>query len=98
MASYMRIIRVQPPEGMADRIGQQWTAFWPERLRQLPGFQHAHFGVDRATGAVTGVQVFNERPDDGTFRQLSEEFRASLGEAAPPQAPQFTVYEILAEA
>lgn len=95
---YMRIVRAQPPEGAADEIGKRWADFWPERLRKQPGFRNAHFGVDRATGAVSGVVVYDEQPDDALFRTLSEEFRNSLGPAAPPQPPEFTVYEIIAEA
>ena len=96
---YMRIIRAAPPDGAdLDEIGRRWAAFWPEKLRSQPGFRHAHFGVDRATGMINGVQVFDQRPDDGLFKQLSEEFRSGLGGNAPAQPPESTVFEIIAEA
>jgi hypothetical protein len=31
-------------------VARRWAAFWPEKLRTQPGFHHAHFGIDRATG------------------------------------------------
>ena len=94
---YMRIVRAQPPEGEADSLAQKWQAFWPERLRAQPGFRHAHFGIDRATGAIAGVTVFDNEPDDALFERLSGEFRDTLGQAGPAQPPVFTVYEIAAE-
>jgi hypothetical protein len=95
---YMRIVRAQPPEGQADAVAQHWTSFWPERLRAQPGFRHAHFGIDRATGAVSGVTVFDEQPDEALFERLMSEFRETLGQTGPAQPPQATVYEIVAEA
>jgi hypothetical protein len=95
---YMRIVHAQPAQGQADEVARRWAAFWPERLRAQPGFHHAHFGIDRATGAIAGVTVFDERPDDALFARLSSEFRETLGQIGPAQAPEFTVYEIAAEA
>jgi len=95
---YMRIVRAQPPAGQADEVAKRWTAFWPEKLRAQPGFRHAHFGIDRATGGVAGVTVFDERPDDALFARLSAEFRASLGPAGLPHGPEIAVYEITGEA
>jgi hypothetical protein len=94
---YMRIVRAQPPAGQADALADRWAAFWPERLRTLPGFRHAHFGVDRQTGAIAGVTVFDQRPDDATFERLSSEFQATLGDAQPAQPRQMTVYEITSD-
>ena len=94
---YMRIVRAQPPEGQADELARKWQAFWPERLRAQPGFRHAHFGIDRATGAIAGVTVFDDRPDDALFEQLQREFRDTLGQIGPAQPPQSTLYEIAAE-
>ena len=94
---YMRIVRVQPPQGQADELARRWAAFWPERLRAQPGFRHAHFGIDRATGAIAGVTVFDDRPDDVLFERLSREFRDTLGQTGPAQAPEATLYEIAAE-
>ena len=94
---YMRIVRAQPPEGQADELARTWEAFWPERLRAQPGFRHAHCGIDRATGALAGVTVVDDRPDDVLFERLSREFRDTLGQAGPVQPPQSTVYEIAAE-
>ena len=42
---YMRIVRAQPPASQADELARNWQAFWPERLRDQPGFRHAHFGI-----------------------------------------------------
>ena len=95
---YMRIVRAQPPHGQADEVARKWEAFWPERLRAQPGFRHAHFGVDRATGAIAGVSVFDEMPDEGLFEQLSREFQDTLSQAAPAQGREATVYEIVADA
>jgi hypothetical protein len=95
---YMRIVRAQPPEGAGEEIGRRWAEFMPERLRQIPGFRHGHFGIDRASGTLAGVTVFDERPDDAAFAKLSEEFRNSLGASIAPQPPESTVYEIIAEA
>jgi hypothetical protein len=94
IAMYMRIVRAQPPAGQADALAERWAAFWPERLRALPGFRHAHFGVDRQSGAIAGVTVFDQRPDDATFERLSAEFQATLGAAQPAQPREMTVYEI----
>lgn len=94
---YMRIVRVQPPPGQADELARRWAAFFPERLRSLPSFRHAHLGIDRATGAIAGVTVFDEEPDDALFERLSGEFRAALGEIGPARPPESTVYEIAAE-
>jgi hypothetical protein len=94
---YMRIVRAQPPEGQADALAEKWQAFWPERLRAQPGFRHAHFGIDRATGAIAGVTVFDEQPDDALFERLSREFGETLGQAGPAQSRQVTVYEIATE-
>jgi hypothetical protein len=94
---YMRIVRVQPPEGQADELARRWAAFWPEKLRAQPGFHHAHFGIDRATGAISGVTVFEDQPDDTLFERLSAEFRATLGTIGPSQPPESTVYEIATE-
>ena len=94
---YMRIVRVQPPEGQADELARKWEAFWPERLRAQPGFRHAHFGIDRATGAIAGVTVFDDQPDDLLFERLQREFRDTLGQSGPAQPPQSTLYEIAAQ-
>jgi hypothetical protein len=94
---YMRIVRVQPPAGQADALADRWAAFWPERLRALPGFRHAHFGVDRQTGAIASVTVFDQRPDDATFERLATAFQGTLGAAQPAQLPEMTVYEITSD-
>ena len=94
---YMRIVRAQPPAGQVDALAQKWEAFWPERLRAQPGFRHAHFGIDRATGAIAGVTVFDDKPDDALFERLSREFRDTLGQAGPTQPPESSVYEIASE-
>src|SRR3954452_16967107 len=86
-AMYMRIVRAQPPEGQADELARKWNDFWPERLRAQPGFRHAHFGIDRATGAIAGVTVFYDRPDAVLFERLSREFRDTVGLAGPPETP-----------
>lgn len=95
---YMRIVRAQPLDGQADALAEKWATFWPDKLRAQPGFRHAHFGIDRATGAIAGVTVFDEQPDDALFDRLSAEFRASLGAAGLPQPPTVAVYEIVREA
>jgi hypothetical protein len=95
---YMRIVRAQPPQGQADEVARKWEAFWPERLRDQPGFRHAHFGVDRVTGAIAGVTVFDEGPDDVLFERLSQEFQDTLGQAGPAQGREATVFEIVAGA
>jgi hypothetical protein len=64
---YMRIVRAQVPPDQAEEVARRWATFWPERLRAQPGFQHAHFGIDRATGAISGVTVFADQPDDALF-------------------------------
>jgi len=94
---FMRIVRAQPPQDQADELARKWEAFWPERLRAQPGFRHAHFGIDRATGAIAGVSLFDEQPDDVLFERLSREFRDTLGQTGLAQPPQSTVYEIAAE-
>jgi hypothetical protein len=95
---YMRIVRAQPAQGQADEVARRWAEFWPERLKAQPGFRHAHFGIDRATGATSGVTVFDDKPDDAVFERLLREFRDTLGPSNPAQPPQATVYEIVAEA
>ncbi len=95
---YMRIVRAQVSPDRAEEVARRWGEFWPERLRSQPGFRHAHFGIDRSTGAIAGVTVFDDKPDDALFEELSGEFRETLGTSAPGQAPEFTVYEIAAEA
>ena len=94
---YMRIVRAQPPEGQADEIARKWKAFFPERMRAQPGFRHAHFGIDRATGATAAVTVFDEKPDDARLERILREFRDTLGPAGPAQAPEVTLYEVVAE-
>jgi Antibiotic biosynthesis monooxygenase len=94
---YMRIVRAQPPQGQAEEVARRWAAFMPERLRAQPGFQHAHFGIDRETGETAAVTVFDERPDDAMLQRLMSEFRDSLGQAGPAQAPEVTLYEIVTE-
>ena len=94
---YMRIVRARPPEGQADEIARKWKAFWPERMRAQPGFRHAHFGIDRATGAIVGVTVFDQKPDDARLDQHLREFRDTLGQTGPAQDPEVTLYEIAAE-
>jgi hypothetical protein len=94
---YMRIVRAQPAEGQADELARRWAAFWPEKLCAQSGFQHAHFGIDRATGGICGVTVFADKPDDALFERLSAEFRATLGTSGPSQPPESTVYEIATE-
>lgn len=94
---YMRIVRAQPPDGQADEVAQKWKAFIPERLRAQPGFRHAHFGIDRATGATAAVTVFEDKPDDAALAQLMREFRDTLGPAGPAQAPEATLYEVVVE-
>ncbi len=94
---YMRIVQAQSPQGQADEVARKWEAFWPEKMRAQPGFRHAHFGIDRATGAVAGVSVFDDKPDDALFERLSGEFRETLGEIGPSQPPVSAVYEIAAE-
>jgi hypothetical protein len=94
---YMRIVRAQPPEGQADAVARKWEAFWPEKMRAQPGFRHAYFGIDRATGAVSGVTLFDDMPDDAQLQRLMGEFQATLGDIGPAQPPQVTLYEIAAE-
>jgi hypothetical protein len=95
---YMRIVRAQPAQGQADEVARKWEAFWPEKMRAQPGFRHAYFGIDRATGAVAGVTVFDQEPDAAVLNPLLEEFRATLGEIGPSQPPEITLYEIAAKA
>jgi hypothetical protein len=95
---YMRIVRAQPAQGQADEVARKWKVFWPEKMRALPGFRHAHFGIDRATGAVAGVTVFDDKPDATVLDPLLDEFRATLGASNPAQPPEITVYEIVGEA
>jgi hypothetical protein len=95
---YMRIVRAQPSPGQSDEVARKWEAFWPERLRAQPGFRHAYFGIDRATRAVAGVTVFDEKPDAAVLDPLLDEFRATLGASNPAQPPEVTLFEIAAEA
>ena len=94
---YMRIVRAQPPEGQADALAQKWKAFFPERLRAQPGFRHAHLGIDRATGAIAAVTVFDEKPDNAQLERILREFRDTLGATGPAQDPEVTLYEVAAE-
>ena len=94
---YMRVVRAQPPEGQADEIAQKWKTFWPERMRAQPGFRQAHFGIDRATGATTAVSVWDEQPDAALLERLLGEFREMVGLTDSAQAPEVTLYEIVAE-
>ena len=66
-------------------------------MRAQPGFRHAHFGIDRATGTVAGVTLCDDTPDDALFARLSAAFRATLGEGGPTQPPEMTVYKIATE-
>ena len=95
---YMRIVRAQPAQGQADEVARKWEAFWPEKMKAQPGFRHAYFGIDRATGATSGVTVFADKPDDALFERLLAEFRDVLGASGPSQPPESTVYEIAAKA
>src|SRR5829696_9101058 len=95
---YMRIVRAQPAQGQADEVARKWEAFWPERMRAQPGFRHAYFGIDRATGAASAVTVFDDKPDEALFERLTREFRDTLGLAVPAPPPEATVYEIVTEA
>jgi Antibiotic biosynthesis monooxygenase len=94
---YMRIVRFQPPAGQADEMARKWEAFYSERMRAQPGFRHAHFGIDRATGATAVVTVLENKPDDALFERLLEEFRDTVGMTISGQAPEVTLYEIAAE-
>jgi hypothetical protein len=94
---HMRIVRTQVAPEQVEEVARRWAAFWPERLCIQPGFQHAHFGIDRVTGAIVGVTVFAERPDDMLFERLSRKFRAMLDTSGLDQPPESTVYEITAE-
>jgi len=93
---YMRIVRFQPPEGRADDVAQQWEAFYSEQMRAQPGFRHAHFGIDRATGATAVVTVLDNQPDDALFERLLGEFRETVEMTGSDQAPEVTLYEIAA--
>ena len=94
---YMRIVRAQP-QGSADEVAEHWAAFWPDKLRGMPGFRHTHFGIDRATGAIAAVTVFDERPDRATMDRLTGEFQQRLGGLSPAGGPEVTLYEIAGEA
>jgi len=94
---YMRIVRAHPPEGQADEIAQKWEAFWPEKMRSLPGFRHAHFGIDRATGATAAVTVYDQKPDDALMEGFLREFRDMVGLGGSAQAPEITGYEVVVE-
>ena len=94
----MRIVRAQPPLGQADDGARKWEAFWSERLRAQPGFRHAHFGIDRATGATATVTVYDDKPDEALLARLLREFRDTLGQSGPAQDPEMTLYEVVAEA
>ena len=85
------------PKAMADEIAQKWKAFFPERIRAQPGFRQAHFGIDRATGATAAVTVFDDKPDDALLARIMGEFRDTLGQSGLAQAPEVTLYEVVAE-
>jgi hypothetical protein len=93
----MQIVRVHPPQGLqADEFTRKWEAFWPEKMRAQPGFRHLHLGIDRTTGAVATVTVWDDKPDNALEERLSGEFRATLGTSdAPP--PEATLDEVVAE-
>jgi len=95
---YMRIVLAQPPKGQANQVAEKWKTFYPERMRAQPGFRHAHFGIDRATGAVATVTVYDDKPDEALLARLLRDFRDTLGQTGPAQDPQVTLYEIVAEA
>ena len=95
---YLRIVRGQPPQGQADEVARKWEAFWPEKMRAQPGFRRAYFGIDRDTGAIVGVTVYDEKPDAAVLNPLLDEFRATLGASNPDQPPEIAVYDIAAEA
>jgi hypothetical protein len=93
---YMRITRAQPAAGQTKEVARRWAEFWPERMRAQPGFRHAYFGIDPATGAIATVTVYDERPDEALVARLRDEFRATLGESGGP-SPEVTLYETVTE-
>lgn len=94
---YMRIVRARPA-GSADEVARHWAAFWPEKLRGMAGFRHAHFGIDRGSGGVAGVMVFDLEPDRAEMERLTREFQQGLGGIAPAGGPEIAHFEVVAEA
>jgi hypothetical protein len=94
---YMRIVRAHP-RGSADEVAERWSAFWPDKLRGMAGFRHAHFGIDRSSGGVAGVMVFDQRPDQAEMDRLTGEFQQQLGGVGPAGGPEVAHFEVVAEA
>ena len=68
------------------------------RARELPGFQHGYWLVDRATAKVISVVVFDSEEH---LRQTDEAAAQLRQEAGSPLGVKFTAveaYEVVAEA
>ncbi len=96
-AVYIRIIKGQTKPGQSDELARRWEGFIAGRLAGMPGFHHAHFGVDRAANTTAAVSVWDELPDEATTECLMGEFRSQIADivSGPPTIEN---YEVLAEA
>jgi hypothetical protein len=93
---HLRIIRVTPQAGQTEELSRRWQAFWESRFPTVAGFQHAYIAVDRESGTIAAVSLFERQPDLKMLGSLAQEFRASVQDIAG-ELPEIRDYEVLAD-
>jgi len=92
---YIRIVRAQQP-GQGEELARRWQAFWESRMPSLPGFRHAHFGVNREANTAVAISVWDQRPDPALMEPLGQEFRAQVTDISAGE-PVLEEYEMLGD-
>ncbi|HEU5424138.1 MAG TPA: hypothetical protein VFU72_11400 [Nitrolancea sp.] len=91
---YVRILtgRVKPYN--ADLFGRVLTDDYVPLIRQLPGFQHFYFGIERSTWELVAVMLWDRVPPDDQIMEIGEPFLDQL-RALGAELQPWHEYEIL---
>jgi hypothetical protein len=97
MASFARVVYAEADPARADEGIARINEMVTKRARELPGFQHGTWLVDRATGKSMSVVVYDSEEHLRQTDEAAAQLRQDVGSPLGVKFTAVETYEVAAE-